>query len=304
MTSQTIFASGLENGEIKVWDFDLDFLLYTLRGHTGAVLNLEYLSNNFLASGDENGYIFIWNLLKRTKVTELIHDRYVRSIILIDSTTFASAASNSIKLWWIDSFTNRLSIQNAHSSDIIGLRYFSNRLFSISTDGILKSWENFNYKFQINVNCEVLSFELISNGNLVCGCTNNLIKIYSAGLDSFSFIRSIGQISDVSSLSVLESEFLVSGDTDGRLNIWNPNTGLKLMSFFGHNSKVNTLENIKNKTFLSGSDAGNIKAWNMDNGNKLRQYFVDSTVCFLKYFDRKFNLISTLKNSHIIFKLI
>ncbi|CAF0853328.1 unnamed protein product [Brachionus calyciflorus] len=69
------------------------------------------------------------------------------------------------------------------------------------------SWNNFVYEFETNVQCSVLSFELISNGNLACGYR------------------------DVSSLIALETQFLVSGDTDGTLNIRNHITGSKTLSY-------------------------------------------------------------------------
>ncbi|CAF0959231.1 unnamed protein product [Brachionus calyciflorus] len=282
-----VFASGLNNGDIKVWDYESNSLLYTLTDHSYTVRSLEYLPNNYLASGDENGKIFIWNLSTRSKHIELTHIGTVRSIILLNLTTFASASTYSIKIWQIGSFTDRLTIDNAHSSIIMGLRYFSNRLFSISSDGILKTWENVNYKFQIDVNCDVLSFEIISNGNLACGCTNNYIKIYSVGANSFSFLRSFQQNGDVSSLSALEPGFLVSGANDGRLTIWNHNTGSDVLAYYGHTTYVYTLEYTKNKIFLSGSQAGLVRIWNMDTGNKLREFDANSRVRCLKYFDRK-----------------
>ncbi|CAF1107750.1 unnamed protein product, partial [Brachionus calyciflorus] len=287
--SETIFASGLENGEIKVWNYNSDTILnlYTLRSYTTGVLSLEYLSNNYLASGYSNGKIIIWNLLTKQTRIELTHSGLVRTILLIDLTSFASASSKTIKLWSIGNFSNILTKEHSISSDIISLKYYSKRLFSISSDGILKSWNNFVYEFEINVQCVVLSFELISNGNLACGCKNDVINIYSVGSTSFSFIRSFQQNRDVSSLVAIETQFLVSGDTLGTMNIWDHITGFKSVSFKGHTTNIYTLEYIGNRIFLSGSEAGFIKAWNVNTGKKLTEIDLNIPLRCLKYFDQK-----------------
>ncbi|CAF1119569.1 unnamed protein product, partial [Brachionus calyciflorus] len=46
-----VFASGLENGDLQLWDYDSSSLLYNLSGHVSTVRSIEYLSNNLLASG-------------------------------------------------------------------------------------------------------------------------------------------------------------------------------------------------------------------------------------------------------------
>ncbi|CAF1141568.1 unnamed protein product, partial [Brachionus calyciflorus] len=48
------FASGSKNGDVLVWDYDSNSLLYNLSGHSSTVRSIEYLPNNFLASGDEH----------------------------------------------------------------------------------------------------------------------------------------------------------------------------------------------------------------------------------------------------------
>ncbi|CAF1082042.1 unnamed protein product, partial [Brachionus calyciflorus] len=274
-------VSGLGNGIIKIWDLSSYLLLFNLTGHTSAVQSIEYLPDKYLASGDENGKIIIWNLLNQTKHTVLIHNGSVRSLILINHTTFASAASNSIKLWSIESFTTKLTIEDAHSSDIIGLRYFSNNLFSISSDGIVKSWHNFVLKLQMDINCNVSNFDIDSNGNLACGCINGSIRIYSIQSHSFLLINSFDHNKALFSLCFLESGYLVSGGRDGTLNVWNYSTSSNLLSFIGHASKVTALEHAGAQVFWSGAIAGLIRIW--DNGTLIKTLNANSNVHILKY---------------------
>ncbi|CAF1033513.1 unnamed protein product [Brachionus calyciflorus] len=282
LLSQTIFLSGLSNGRIQIWDHDSYSLLYTLTGHNSAVQSIEYLPDKYLASGYDNGIIIIWNLMNQTKHTELIHNGSVRSLILINDTTFASAASNSIKLWSIESFNNTLTIENAHSTDIIGLRFYSNNLFSISSDGILKSWNNFVFKFQNNTNCNVSSFALILNCTWAFGCKNGNIKIFSVGSNIISLIQILNQTDSVMSLSDIENKFLISGDLSGSLNLWDYKTLSKTIYDSANKSVFYALEYLKNGIILSGSDRGYITAWNMNNGTVIRELCVNSTVHVLK----------------------
>ncbi|CAF1029327.1 unnamed protein product, partial [Brachionus calyciflorus] len=286
LKSLEIFASGLGNGVIKVWDYDSFSLLYNLNGHRSAIHSIDYFPNNFLCSGDENGTIFIWDLTKQLKHTQLIHNGSVNSIILINSNTFASAASNSIKLWSIESFNNTYTIENAHSTEIIGLRYFSNNLFSISSDGILKSWNNSVFKFQINTNCSVFSFDMDQNGNLACGCTNGYIKIYSTHLDSFLLINSLYINKGVSSLCLLETGFLVTGGINGTMNLWNYNTSLNVLAYKSNSGTVTSLKYFGDRFLLSGSTGGFIRVWDRDNGTVIKFFNASSYVYVLKFIDR------------------
>ncbi|CAF0962748.1 unnamed protein product [Brachionus calyciflorus] len=309
LPSEPIIASGLRNGEIKILNSDSFSHLYAYREHLATVLCIEYLPDKYLASGDANGTIIIWNLLNQTKHTKLIHNGSVRSLILINDTTFATAASNSIKLWSIESFNNTLTIENAHSSNIIGLKYFFNNLFSISSDGILKSWENFVLKFQIYTQCIVSSFDIDSNGNIACGCKNGYIKIYSTDSNSlylqdsfyfqYSFFicleRFLFKHDDLSSLRFLVDGFLVSGGMDGSLNIWNYKKRSILSYYCGHAAIVTTLEYIGNNIFISGAIGGSIKIWNMSNRTLIKAYSAGSGVSFLKLIDRK--LLSSLNKN-------
>ncbi|CAF0979697.1 unnamed protein product, partial [Brachionus calyciflorus] len=278
-----VFASGLKNGEIKLWDFDTGSLVYSLNKHLSSVWSLEYLLNNYLASGDANGKIIIWNLTNKTIHAELIHNGTVKSIISVDLTTFASASFNSIKLWWIESFTNRLIIENAHLSDIIGLRYFSNRLFSISSDGILKAWKNFTFHFETNVNCTVLSFEITLDGILLCGCSDGYIKLYSTNSNYFYLFDTLYQNSSITSLRALELGFFVSGSSNGLLSLWNYNTSTIEWIILGHPSSVLALEYTGKNTFLSGPLRAMIRSWGIDCAKRINHYNALFAVYSLKY---------------------
>ncbi|CAF0789069.1 unnamed protein product [Brachionus calyciflorus] len=283
VTSQTTIVFGLENGTIIVWDFEINSILYTLSGHNSEIRSLENLPGNYLASGDKNGQIIIWNISEKSNHRQLFHDKDVASIILINKSTFASASSNSIKFWSLESFTNIFTINDSHSSEIIGLKYFSNSLFSISSDGILKSWENYTEKFQFNTSCEVLSFEIILNEILACGCSDGHIKFYSVESNSFNFIKSLQRNITVLCLRDLKAGLFAIGMSDGYLELFNYNRNMSIVSYQGHNKSVNMLEYIENRGFLSGSNDGTIKMWY--NMTMIKYLNIGLKIMCLKYLD-------------------
>ncbi|CAF0902574.1 unnamed protein product [Brachionus calyciflorus] len=257
----TIFG-GSVNGTINVWDYDSNSLLFTLNGHKAAVRSIEYLPNNYLLSGDSDSKLFIWSLKTRSKYTELdLINGYISSIILINSTTFTTASHIFIELWSTETFASRLKIASKDCQYIVGMKYHLNKLFSISFDGTLKLWENFDMKFDIDIKCDVSSFEVISLSNLICGCTDGLIKIYSTETNSFVFIKSLQKNEAVLSLSKFDLGLFVAGGKIGSFSIWNYKTGLNL---------------------LTRSSTGAIRVWDVKNGTMIKQICVECNVYALK----------------------
>ncbi|CAF1056345.1 unnamed protein product [Brachionus calyciflorus] len=275
--------SGSVNGTINVWDYDSNSLLFTLNGHRAAVRSIEYLPNNYLVSGDSDSKLFIWNLKTRSKYTEYdLAKGYVSSIILINSTTFATASDTNIELWSTETFASRLKIDSKYCQHIVGMKYYLNKLFSISSDGKLKLWENFDMKFEIDIKCDVASFEVISLSNSICGCTDGLIKSYSTETNSFVFIKSFQQNEEVLSLIKLGLELFAAGGKYGSFSIWNYKTGSNLLTRKGHTSNIDALEYIQNGTIMTGSSTGAIRVWDVNNDTMIKQICAYCNVYALK----------------------
>ncbi|CAF1086726.1 unnamed protein product, partial [Brachionus calyciflorus] len=168
---------------------------------------------------------------------------------------------------------------------VIGLNYFSNRLFSVSSDGILKSWENFTFNFEINVTCTVLSFEITLDGILLCGCSNGLIKMFSMLSNYFYPFKTLYQNINVSSLRAVQFGRLISGTNNGSLYVWNYNTNTMALNIFAHGSNIHALEYVDNRTLLSSALGGRIRSWKIDNGNMILHINAGSAVYSLKYFN-------------------
>jgi len=62
LISESWLASGSQAPNIKIWDFTLGTLIYTLIGHTGWVNSLTVISSTILASGAMDWNIILWDL--------------------------------------------------------------------------------------------------------------------------------------------------------------------------------------------------------------------------------------------------
>ena len=114
--SETVIATGGEDGTIKTWDVDPDAVndegvakkwsqrarkLTELTGHTGAVNGLDMYSENMLISGSSDGTVCAWETDTGTQVVKLEgHEGAVNDVIKVDDSTIAScSADKTIKIW-------------------------------------------------------------------------------------------------------------------------------------------------------------------------------------------------------------
>jgi len=81
-----------------------------------------------------------------------------------------------------------------------------------------------------------------------------------------------GHTSLISALAVtLDDRQLVSGSSDGKIKVWNLESGRLLHSLEGHTGSVCALEFTPNgRQIVSGSKDGTIKIWNLETGRLLR----------------------------------
>ena len=104
--SSNLLASGLSgNNHVLVWFLNNQSVKCDLIGHAGIVNALELLSNGYLASGDANGWIKIWDIVSCSQVNNMnygspAHGSSVNALKLIDTNKMASASSDkTIRIW-------------------------------------------------------------------------------------------------------------------------------------------------------------------------------------------------------------
>jgi WD40 repeat protein len=103
MSNGFYLAAGLSSGKINIYNINDGNSTVTLVGHPGAVLNLELITTDLLASSGHTGdnTVRIWNLTTNTLKYNLTgHSESVRGLKLVSSDILASGSiDRTIKLW-------------------------------------------------------------------------------------------------------------------------------------------------------------------------------------------------------------
>ena len=154
-----------------------------------------------------------------------------------------------------------------------------------SQNGFIQAWDtddkfsNIPLNFVTNGHTgQVRALKLINSTTLASGSDDNSIKIWD--LTSLQCLNTI--IVDCPPTFVLAFEVLINGNIvagleNGKISIWDPNTGVLVQSLIDHTARVNTLELLSNGDLASGSDDHMIDVWDLISYNL--KYKIDAGDC-------------------------
>jgi WD40 repeat protein len=104
-----IFAIGGGDGVLRLWDADtpLQSSFRELKGHTGAILGLDFstsVTNTLIATGGEDGFVYLWSLFEDTPVLVKKHSAAVNSVVFSPDGDLVASASDdgTVQLWSVD----------------------------------------------------------------------------------------------------------------------------------------------------------------------------------------------------------
>ncbi|KAL4636085.1 WD repeat and SOCS box-containing protein 2 isoform X1 [Arapaima gigas] len=113
-----LLATGLKNGNIKIWEVVTGHLLFTLAGHQAVVRDMAFTPNGSLTlvSGSRDTTLRIWDLTKPGKKVHVLtgHTSWVYSCCVSpDCSMIASVCRDnpSVYLWSLHSYTFMKSLQ-------------------------------------------------------------------------------------------------------------------------------------------------------------------------------------------------
>jgi WD40 repeat protein len=165
-------ACGLyDSNDLRIYNYSSGDLVQTLNGHTNWVLSVEALNQQYIASGDANNFVFIWDLEThsiRYKLTE--HSGWVYCLKLLSSSLLASAdAEGLIIIWnWLQgTLVHKLQGHNnaVHFSSLD--LYDNQTLISGSWDSTIKLWNISNGSLieTITTDIEINTLTILKGNN-------------------------------------------------------------------------------------------------------------------------------------------
>ena len=231
-------ASASWDKTVKIWDPSNDWSLIRIyTGHTDWVNDIEYISNDTMASGEDGGSkINIWSINTGRTLLSINVESGCYALKLLPSGLLASGdryQDYSIRYWNI---TNGTLIQklNGHESKVNDLILISNNmvLASSSSDTTIRLWDTL---------------------------TGAYIRVLT------------GHLGDVFGLKAVSSNFLASSSWDNTIRLWDITTGKLVRTLKNHTDYIQYgLDVISDSILVSGSLDKTIKFWNISTGQLIQ----------------------------------
>ncbi len=239
---------------VKIWNRSNSSswtLIRTYTNHTQAVLGLEWINEETIASGSDDKTIKIWSISTgQTKLT-ISHVAKVFSLKLLNYSLACGLGNGNILIYDINNYSliSTLSGHTSFVSDMIQINFFD-LLASSSGDGTIRIWDLIRNTIKFNLTGHtqaVYGLKLVSSDLLASGSFDNTIKLWD--IKNGQLMRTLtGHTNSIyQSVDLLiDSQTLVSGSEDQTIKIWNITTGACLTSF-------NTSLKIRSLTLLKSS---------------------------------------------------
>lgn len=135
-------ATGAYDKTIKIWEKYNPNPLFTLTGHTGAVLTIGQLTNGLLFSGSSDCLIKLWDLNKKTHQSLQKHQGSIIKIIqMVNGLMVSCSVDSTIRVWNINNNFESFSLEGHEQTVESVVEMENNILFSCSLDKTCKLWD-------------------------------------------------------------------------------------------------------------------------------------------------------------------
>ena len=165
LENSAAFASGSDDGFIKIWDTQLNSLKHTLKA--GYPVNcLKRLPNNRLASGlNRSNQIVIWNMTNYALIKNLTQSNKINALEYLENELLASGSEDGYITIWNITASRVYKTFRLHRSGINALKILPDgSLASGSSDvylNILNYQSEPTQNYTIFINCKVLALEIL-----------------------------------------------------------------------------------------------------------------------------------------------
>ena len=175
------FASGSNDSDIRIWNWEKKDCVNILKGHSNCVLTMIKLIDGNLCSGSADLSLKIWDWENATCVKTLTgHTKWVKCVYQLSNGYIISGSDDrTIKVW---NNYNCIKDLLGHQKSVRAFCQISNELFaSASFDTTIKIWNINDFSLYQNLEghqANVLCLLLHSSGFLISCSTDHTIKIW------------------------------------------------------------------------------------------------------------------------------
>jgi len=278
----TVISGGSDHN-IKRWA-PSGKLIDTLGSLEDSVNVLLLLPNGLLASGGADGLVKFWNLTNATETRSITASKSAVDSLAAtpDGSLLAvGTADGKIALW---SYTTgkRLSETPAHGGAVQALQIASDGMLLISgsADKTIRIWHisremgRIEYKSNISAHDEPVTAIAISRGDGLIATVSEdgylktwrldgglvgRMKVCDRGVESVAFSP--------------DGRIVATGDSDGKVRLWNAQTSTPLTTVLSHSRDRAVLAlafSPDGKVLVSGGADKTIRYWNVESGQKLK----------------------------------
>ncbi len=154
--SNGLIAYGSSGGNISIYEFSTENLKNTLIGHTGTVLSIELLNDQFMASGSTDTKVIIWDLYSYSIKYTLSQQLSVSCIKRVSSSLMASADQSGLIIIWNWLNGSLVHLLNSHNDSVLSVDlYDDSTLISGSSYQTIKLWNITNGQLIKTINADI-----------------------------------------------------------------------------------------------------------------------------------------------------
>lgn len=280
------FATGVGDGEVRLWQVDGNKQIQIYRGHTAWVWSLAFREESahvplLLASASADYTVRVWDVFTEECLYVLKgHTSKVYAVAFSPIAHGSILASGSqdctIKLW--DVTTGEcLQTLRGHNNWVLSVAFSPTTpqlLASSSADGTIKLWDIATGKCTHSLNGhkgQVYSVVFSPNGKILASCgEDQTVKIWD--LHTYQCLKTFcGHKQKVYSVRFSpDGQIIASSSEDRTIKLWDLNTGACRSSLTGHISQVWSIDfHPTGEMLISSSDDQTARLWDVNTGNQL-----------------------------------